>query len=389
MQRAIGAIWLLAVIAPLVCAQARLETTDLFRAGEGGYAVYRIPGVIVTAKGTILACCEGRRPTASDWGQIDLLVRRSADGGKTWEPVQKISEMPADAKRNRVAPKLKASVDGAITISNGTMIADRAGLIHFLYCVEYSRCFYRRSTDDGQTFSQPIEITATFEQYRKHYDWAVIATGPGHGIQLKSGRLIVPAWMSLGQGANGHSPSGVVTIYSDDAGKTWNPGDIVSIDRNHSFNETTIVELSDGAVMLNMRHPSEPHLRAVTTSAAGIGPWTDIRFDPALPDPVCMASMIRANPTTIVFSNPHVTQSRDRKNLTIKLSEDDGQTWPVMRVIEPGPSAYSDLAVGTDGKIYCFYERGETKPTECLRFARFDLDWVKLATVAPAARPAH
>jgi sialidase-1 len=169
----------------------------------------------------------------------------------------------------------------------------------------------------------------------------------------------------------------VVTIYSDDGGKTWGAGEIVSIDRKRSFNESAVVELSDGRVMLNMRHPSEPHLRAVTTSADGIGGWSEIRFDEGLPEPVCMGSLVRVDERRILFSNPHVTEGRERKNLTVKLSEDDGATWPVMRTIEAGPSAYSDLAVGGDGMVYCFFERGETKANESLRMARFDLEWVR------------
>jgi sialidase-1 len=366
----------------LLCAAAasaepRLEMTELFEAGQDGYKIFRIPGVVVTAKGTILAYCEARK-TGSDWGEIDILLRRSTDGGKTWGAPARVAEMPADAQRNPVAPK-KVPAERAITLDNPVAIADGNGAVHLLYCVEYARCFYRRSDDDGVTFSSAVEITQAFEPFRATHDWKVLATGPGHGIQLKSGRLIVPVWLSLGTGANGHGDSRVATIYSDDAGKTWKPGEVLPArDDFQSPNETAAAELSDGRVMLNIRHPGKtPIFRGVTTSATGIGDWTPVRFDEALPEPVCMASLVSLGDRRLLFSNPHNAANRDRKNLTIKLSEDDGATWPVSRTLEPGPSAYSDLAVGADGAIYCFFERGEKGPYERLTFARFNLEWLK------------
>ena len=365
----------------LLCASAafaepRLEMTELFEAGQDGYKIFRIPGVVVTAKGTILAYCEARK-TGSDWGEIDILLRRSTDGGKTWGSPARIADMPADAVRNAYAPK-KVPSDRPITLNNPVAIADRGGAVHLLYCVEYARCFYRRSNDDGVTFTPPIEITGTFEPFRAVHDWKVLATGPGHGIQLKSGRLLVPVWISLGT-LNGHGDSRVATIYSDDAGKTWKPGEVLPArDDFESPNETAAAELSDGRVILNIRHPGKPPIfRGVTTSATGIGEWTPIRFDEALPEPVCMASLVSLGDRRLLFSNPHNATTRERKNLRIKHSEDDGATWPVSRTLEPGPSAYSDLAVGADGTIYCFFERGEKGPYERLTFARFNVEWIK------------
>lgn len=358
-------------------AQPRLEMTELFEAGQDGYKIFRIPGVVVTAKGTVLAYCEARK-TGSDWGEIDILLRRSTDGGKTWSAPARVAEMPADAQRNPVAPK-KVPAERGITLNNPVAIADRNGAVHLLYCVEYARCFYRRSDDDGVTFSPAVEIMQAFERFRAAHDWKVLATGPGHGIQLKNGRLIVPVWLSLGTGANGHGDSRVATIYSDDAGKTWTAGDVLPAREDfESPNETAAAELSDGRVMLNIRHPGKPPLfRGVTTSATAIGEWAPIRLDEALPEPVCMASLISLGDRRLLFSNPHNATNRDRKNLTIKLSEDDGATWPISRTLEPGPSAYSDLAVAADGTIYCFFERGEKGPYERLTFARFNVKWIK------------
>src|SRR6185369_1085286 len=106
----------------------------------------------------------------------------------------------------------------------------------------------------------------------------------------------------------------------------------------------------------NIRHPGEPHLRATTTSPTGIDNWSPIRFDDQLAEPVCMASLLRLDDHHILFSNPHNPNSRDRKNLTVKLSDDDGLTWKFSRALHPGPSAYSDLAASSDGSVFCLYE---------------------------------
>jgi sialidase-1 len=358
-------------------AQAILQTTDLFEAARDGYHECRIPGIVVTAKGTILAYCEARKQ-GSDWGEIDILLRRSTDGGKTWAAPARVAEIPAGAKRSPVAPKKAPASESAITLNNPVAIADRDGAVHLLYCVEYARCFYRRSDDDGVTFSPPVEITEAFEPFRATHDWKTLATGPGHGIQLKGGRLLVPVWISLGTGGNGHGDARVATIYSDDAGKTWRGGQVIPEPKGvENLNETAAVELADGSVMLNMRNPArQPAFRAVTISATGIGDWQPVQLDRQLPEPVCMAGLARLPDGRLLFSNPQSPGTRDRKNLTVKLSDDGGRTWPVARTLDPGPSAYSDLAVGPDGVIYCFFERGEKRPYERLTFARFGVDWL-------------
>src|SRR5688500_15545428 len=273
----------------LLCAPARaaedVAKTDLFTAGEGGYALYRIPGVVVGAKGTVLAYCEARKTSASDWDQIDVMMRRSADGGRTWGPPRKVVEPPADARKNPVAAAQKLGKPGEITVNNPVAIADRGGAVHFLYCVEYARCFYVRSDDDGETFNVPVEVTATFEALRPRYDWKVIATGPGHGIQLKSGRLLVPVWLSTGTGGHAHRPSAVSVIYSDDAGQNWKRGDIVSNHPEPLLNpsETAAAQLADGRVMLNIRSESKARRRAVSFSKDGATGWTRPTFQDDLP----------------------------------------------------------------------------------------------------------
>jgi len=380
----IGFAWIVLLIAGFSFS-AEPQRQDLFVAGEGGYVQYRIPGIIATGKGTLLAYCEARK-AASDWGHIDILVRRSTDGGKTWSEAKKLVDRPADARRSEAAIARKQGKEGEITLNNPVMIADKSGAVHLVYCVEYGRCFYARSDDDGQTFSAPTEITSAFEKIRPQYAWKVLATGPGHGIQLSTGRLLIPVWLSLGTEGNGHRPSCVSTLYSDDAGKTWQVGQIVCNDpKPKNPSETVAVELSDGSVMLNIRHEGPAKFRGVTTSPDGSKDWTPLRFDEALPEPVCFGTLHRFSggksgqgKNLILFANPHNPTDRKRQNLSIKLSEDDGKTWTVNKVLEPGLSAYSDLTVGPDGKIHCFFERGvDGKAYARLTLATFTIDWLQ------------
>src|SRR5437763_1016173 len=209
------------------------------------------------------------------------------------------------------------------------------------------------------TFSAPADITPAFEAFRPEYDWKVLATGPGHGIQLENGRLVVPVWLSTGTGGHAHRPSAVSVIVSDDRGKSWRRGDIVAAHPDPvNPSETAAVQLGDGRVMLNIRHESLPRFRAVSISRDGATGWSPLRYDRQLPEPVCMGSLVRldgpAGRKGLLFSNPHNPDGRERRNVTVKLSEDDGRSWSASRSIEPGPSGYSDLAVGRDGTIYCF-----------------------------------
>lgn len=373
---------LLALITPQPVSQAGdFQKTTLFSARDGKYHHYRIPGIIATKQGTLLAYCEARI-TSGDWANIDILMRRSTDGGKTWLPVQLIH----DAKEE--------------TVNNVVAFSDeQTGQVHLLYCENYGRCFYINSNDDGQTFSKPVEITSVFEQFRKEYDWNVIAAGPGHGIQMQNGRLLVPVWLSTG--GKKHRPSCVATIFSDDHGKTWQRGDIIVNQGDKVAGETIVnpsetvaVQLFNNKVLVNMRTESKPHRRLIAVSDNGATNWTNKHFDDQLLEPVCMASILRVPATksqpknAIVFANPDNLENktkrrkpnRDRKNLTLQVSFDDCQSWVSKQVLEPGISGYSDLASLPDGSIFCFYEDGGFKnngyDTTALTIARFPLKWI-------------
>ncbi len=378
---------LLAAVHPTPSARAAaaplLEHADVFPAKSHGIARYRIPGIVVTPKGTVLAYAEARKNNSSDWGEIEIHLRRSTDGGKTWLPGQQIAHRGPRLEGN---PRKKTGGEREQTVNNPVAIVDRTtGAIEFLYCINYARCFAMRSTDDGLTWSDPIDITATFEPFRRHYDWKVIATGPGHGIQLRSGRLVVPIWLAYG-GVGDHGPAAAATIYSDDHGRTWRAGDLAVPDTAPfgSPNESIAATLSDGRVMLMSRSLSQANRKIVTTSPDGATGWSKPTFHDELWEPRCMAGLIAhpAAPGLLLFTNPH-TLGRDaagkeipsakgpRQNLTVKLSRDDGKTWPVSRTLEAGPSAYSDLAVLPDGTVLCLYEKASD-----IVVARFNLAWL-------------
>jgi sialidase-1 len=381
---------------PVSGAAPSFQTARIFEGDTEGYKLYRIPGIVVTKKGTILAYTEARRTGSGDWDSIDILMRRSSDGGSTFSPQRVIAHAPGKIERSTVAIERNQGKLNDITYNNPVAIADRNGTVHFLFCVEYMRAFYMRSDDDGRTFSTPVEITSAFERFRPEYAWRVLATGPGHGIQLRSGRLLVPVWLALGTGGNGHHPSVNATIYSDDQGSTWRRGDI-AIPNTSAFpdpNETTAVQLADGKVMLNVRTEAKENRRTVVTSKDGATHWSRPRLQEDLPDAICFASIIRlstrkdggrdrllfVNPDNLTRADGKDSRSKDRINLTVRLSYDEGGHWNVKRTIEPGATGYADLAVLPDGTILCLYEAVPTVPGGSVRhdemLARFNLEWL-------------
>jgi sialidase-1 len=274
------------------------------------------------------------------------------------------------------------------TVNNPVAIVDRSGAVHLLYCVEYMRCFAIRSNDDGLTWTRPVEITNAFEPFRRLLNWQVIATGPGHGIQLASGRLVVPFWMTDYERRTRLSKAAGV-IYSDDYGRSWQAGEIAV----PLGGETNIAQLSDGRVLVTSRNTDSRNRRMLATSPNGATNWTAPEFFDEILEPGCMAGLIShpgdgISPRPwLLYSGPYTTERahQDRRDVTIYASKDDGKTWPIRKRLHEGPSAYSDLAVLPDGQILCFYEKGVEKrfgdhgrpwAYRSLAVARFDLDWL-------------
>jgi sialidase-1 len=360
-------IWM-ALAAACLAWGAAPQQVEVFTAGEGGYHTYRIPALITSSKGTLLAFCEGRRNSASDTGNIDLLLRRSNDGGRTWQPLQTIADFGEDTIGNP-APVVERKTGAIILLltSNPGRATEKG--ITERATQERRTVWITRSTDDGQTWSKPQDITAS----TKLPDWTWYATGPGNGIQTRSGRLVIPCDHNTA-GANVRYSH---VIYSDDRGQTWKIGGTAE----EKTNESAVAELKDSSLLLNMRSYHGKNRRAVQRSRDGGLTWqSPLTLDETLIEPVCQASLVAAVPPgkksngRLLFSNPAATT---RTKMTVRLSEDDGRTWASSRVIHEGPAAYSSLAVLPGRSIGLLYERGESRPYERITFARFGLDWVK------------
>jgi sialidase-1 len=344
------------------------QRVAVFVAGDSGVTLYRIPGIVTTPRGTLLAYCEARRDSRRDWGEIEVHLRRSTDGGRTWEAARHVAHHGPRIEGN---PTKLEGGEREQTVNNPVAVVDRgSGDVVLLYCVNYARCFVIRSADDGLTFSPPVEITDAFTGFRRHHPWKVIATGPGHALQLRSGRIVVPIWFAYGP-AGAHHPSATATITSDDGGRTWQGGELAvpAGSGRGDPNESIAAERSDGSVLLVSRNVSAPNRKLVTIGPDGARGWGVPAFQADLPEPVCMAGLVAhpARPGMMIFSCPD-SLARDatgaeipagkakRRNLTLRVSTDDGRTWPVTHVLEPGASAYSDLTVLPDGTVVCLYE---------------------------------
>lgn len=337
--------------------------TTVFAAGQDGYHTFRIPSVIVTPAGTGLAFCEARKGGAGDAGDIDLVLKRSADGGKTWGKLEVVWDDGANTCGNP-CPVVDAKTGAIVLLLTHNLGTDTEAKIVAGTSQRGRTVWVTRSTDDGRTWAKPTEITASV----KKPEWTWYATGPGVGIQLKSGRLLVPCDYKADKG----KARGSHAILSDDGGATWRLGGTAGPDAN----ECQAVELADGAVMLNMRTYRGTNRRLVALSTDGGETFGETTEDPTLIDPVCQGSILRLPDGALVFSNP---ASKKREKLTVRLSTDDGKTWPHAKELHSGPAAYSCLTVLPGGDVGCLYERGQKGPYETLTFATFPRAWLSAA----------
>lgn len=344
--------------------------TPLWTSGEEGFHTYRIPSLVVTAAGTLLAFCEGRRNSRRDMGDIALLARRSTDGGGAWDESRVVWADPGNTCGNPCAVVDRET--GAIWLlmtwnlgdDEETAIIDGASR-------DTRRVFVTRSDDDGANWSTPVEITGDV----KPSGWTWYATGPGAGIQLRhgarAGRLVVPCDHVEAGTRRGYSHVAV----SDDHGAHWRCAGRTPRD---GVNECEVAELPGGELLLNMRnYDRSRRARKVSASTDAGETWSPPRDDAALVEPVCQASLrvVRwRGRDLLLFSNP--ASADRRENMTVRASLDGGRTWPHRRTLHAGPSAYSCLAAPSDGEAAILYEAGRESPYETIVFERFDLEWV-------------
>ena len=353
---------------------------------DGVFPNYRIPALTVTNTGTVLASYDGRPSGADSPGPNSILQRRSNDNGNTFEPQTVIH-----------GGKTTKPIEG---FSDPSYIVDReTGSIFNFHVKSFDRGFGNSlpgvdptdrnvihaevsvSNDDGVTWEHRV-ITADITP-----DLTVRSrfAASGQGIQLKygphAGRLLQQFTIINGQGV-----FQAVSIYSDDHGATWHSGNPVGT----GMDENKTVELSDGRIMLNSRDSARSGFRKVAYSSDGGITYGDVTIDRELPDPTNNASIVRAFPEApfgsdrakvLMFSNAN--SSRDRVNGTVRVSCDDGETWPIAKTYAPGAHAYSTLATPPDGQVGLLYEPGHNG----LVFAKFNMSWLQglCAPVTPAS----
>ncbi|UBU13173.1 sialidase family protein [Nonomuraea gerenzanensis] len=352
-------------------------TSVPFRQSTDGYHTYRIPAVVVTGAGTVLAFAEGRRGSASDSGHIDLVLRRSTDGGRTWGALQVVATEPRRGTAGNPAPVVLD--DGRIVLvfvrqgPSATEEKIRRGQVS---AADGRRVFVQVSEDDGVTWSAAREIT----QGAKRPEWRWYATTPGHALVVRqgeqAGRIVVPANHSLPPGGQDNGTEGKYngghSLLSDDGGQTWRIGYVDDTPDGYvNVNETTATELPDGRIYVNTRTDSTaPGTRADAYSADG-GQTLELPFRPqaGLVGPVVEGSVLWCDsPDVLLFSGPAAPDARAL--MTVRASRDHGVTWRAVHTVSGLPAAYSDL-VRVDGEtVGLLFETGNFGPYESIAFRR-------------------
>jgi sialidase-1 len=294
------------------------------KVNNGTYSQCRIPGIVLTQTGTLLAYYECRKSN-SDWADIDIKVIRSTDLGDTWQTVTVIT-------------------GNGNTLNNPVMFVKGAEL-HFLFLKNYKELFHCVSMDDGKTFSAPRQISIACDFF-----YNAVAVGPGHGI-VHDGKMIVPVWFAqCKEYALAHRPSIISTLYSAD-GETWHLGEFIGNEGLVNPSECALAVTAENKVLISIRNESDRHQRALALSDNGFSGWKDLRFSAQLPDPVCMGSMYHENGRIYHINCDSGTA---RENLTVKISEDCFESFESIFV--DTPAGYADIAV-KDNTLFVFYER--------------------------------
>jgi len=364
---------MLALFLSGLVANAQPTGKAIFVSGNDGYHTYRIPSLVTTKNGTLLAFCEGRKGGMGDAGDIDLLVKRSTDNGKTWS-AQSIVWDDGKNTCGNPCPVVDEETGIIWLLLTHNLGDDHEGNIIKKTAKSTRTVWVTKSEDDGLTWSEPQEITSTI----KHPSWGWYATGPGVGIQIKhgprKGRLVIPCDNSYddpnGNVRNGPYEYGSHIIYSDDHGKTWKLGGTIT----PKVNECQLVEVDDknGTLLMNMRSYFGRGVRTHAVSYDGGETWTAPHDVPELVEPICQAAILRysfkdaKNKSVLLFLNP--ASSKKRHNMTLRASFDEGKSWPVIKTLYPGPSAYSSIAVLPNRDIAVLYEAGEKSPYEMIYF---------------------
>ncbi|HET6859024.1 MAG TPA: sialidase family protein [Streptomyces sp.] len=351
---------------------ARCAASVPYRSGDSGYHTFRIPAALQVPGGALLAFAEGRWNSAADNGDIDLVLRRSLDGGCTWQPLQSVADAGTDTVGNPVPVVDPRTGDVVLvtcrTIGGATQRQVRAGRV----AASVRRVYVQRSTDGGRTWTPQRDITATV----KASDWRWYAVGPGHAVALRHaghrGRLLVPANHSSATTGR----SGAHSLYSDDGGHSWHIGYVSgSVSGPLALNESTLAELPGGTVYINARDhdATAAGTRADAYSADG-GRTLSVPFrpQPQLAGPTVQGSVLQASglpwPGPLLFSGP--SDPDRRRRMQVRASDDGGQSWRPVWSASQDPAGYSDLVRTAPFGLGLLYETGPKGSHDTIRFTR-------------------
>lgn len=341
---------------------------------------YRIPSLICTPKGTLLAFCEGRKFSAGDQSPTNIVLKRSLDGGKTWLPMQVIVQAVPESAANPTAVIDRVTDTVLLVYDRWPELPEGRSPVGFTRAPGLGRdsvtTWITTSDDEGVTWSTPVDITAT----TKKPEWTENNHGPGVGIQTRAGRLIIPC----NECRYDVHPDEIANvwnfaIYSDDHGKTWRMSDH---EVGPGLSESQMVELADGSLLLNARSYRGKGCRAGAISNDGGKTWSEPFDIPELPEPVCQASILRytradeqGGKNRILFCNPACPDPALKylHGGTVRISYDEGKSWPVAKIIYTGYFRYSCLTAMPDGTIGCLFE---TAGCNKIGFLRFSLAWL-------------
>lgn len=345
---------------------ADVAAPDIFVKGQQGYHTYRIPALAKTVKGTILAFCEGRKESGSDTGDINLILRRSIDDGKTWSPIITVWDDGYNTCGNPspVVDPVTGRIHLLMTWNLGTD-GKSAGDFNNGKTKDTRRVFYTYSDDDGVTWNEPEEITS--QAKGEGYGW--YATGPCHAIILTkgkyAGRIVVPCDCNKIGGA-GFSH----VIYSDDNGENWKIGGMIS-----GGNESTVAELEDGRILISCRCSGGK--RMLAWSEDGGETFGESVKMASLPDPKCQASLLNTvYEGQYVLLHSNCADASSRIKMTVKASTDGGGTWNAGHIVWDGMTAYSDMVMINENIIGILYENGSSSSYERISFDRVAMSYV-------------